>query len=274
MRERSRKKSFFKGSGFYIAVCCCVLAIGVFGYFSNSGDAPDDNSSDIAISSSPSPSPSSSLRLENGTLPVLPDEDTVQTDSDVIYSEPDPTPVPTETPAPEPTAEPADTDDTAITEDNIAVSSDTVVDEALIYESVAADAEVIEQFILPVTGDILCHYTDSLVYNEYLGDWRAHNGVDLKADVGSDVMVSASGVIESITSGYLGTSVTVNHENGYKTVYANITPVENLNQGDSIQEGSVIGQVAQDAKENTTEPHIHFEMMIDDRYVNPLDHVN
>ncbi len=245
MRDKSRRRSFFKGSGFYIAVCCCVLAIGIIGYF---GTQPDE-SGDIAAVSSPTP-----MRT-----PV-----------------PTAQPIAIATPASVPTEPPIELVETPapIAETVEEVEEyEPVIDEAEIYaEPVAGDNVV--QLVLPVEGDVACHYTDALVYNEYLGDWRAHNGVDLKAEVGADVVCAAAGVVESITCDYLGTTVTIDHQNCYKTRYANFSPKECLKVGSEVGYGTVIATVAEDAKENTTEAHIHFEMLVDGRYVNPLDYVN
>ncbi len=255
MREKSRRRGFFRGSGFYIAVCCCVLAIGVMGYLTNRSDYRDNG--DIASETTAEP-----VYTPSGTLAPLYTPDAVAVDRETIVLEPEPTKAPEPTEAPEEESEP---DEPA--------SADVVVDESLIYSEPVA-GETVEQFILPNDGEILCHYTDALVYNEYLGDWRAHNGVDLRAEEGSDVMVAAAGVVESITQDYLGTTITVDHKNGYKTRYSNVVPREGLKAGDEIAESEPLATVASDAKENTTDPHIHFEMISDGKYVNPLDYTS
>ncbi len=51
-----------------------------------------------------------------------------------------------------------------------------------------------QSFVLPVSGAILQAYSgDELVYNETLGDWRTHNGVDYSAALGEEVIAPVTG---------------------------------------------------------------------------------
>lgn len=132
--------------------------------------------------------------------------------------------------------------------------------------------EVIE-FLAPVGGRVISEYSgDDLVYNEALKDWRAHSGVDFEAKIGEDVKSSAKGIVESVFDSNMGRCVIIDHQNGYKTMYANLEENTRVKEGDKVQSGDVIGTVGNTALGDITDlEHLHFEMMKDGENVNPVD---
>ena len=107
-----------------------------------------------------------------------------------------------------------------------------------------------------------------------MGDFRTHNGIDILADADKDVVASASGVVESIFDDTLGKTIVINHKNGYKTRYSNLDDTENLSEGMELNQGDFIAHVGTYAfGENTTEPHIHFEISLNDEAVNPEEYI-
>ena len=135
--------------------------------------------------------------------------------------------------------------------------------------------EVIE-FTAPVSGKVIEEYSgDDLVYNEALKDWRTHSGVDFEAKIGEEVKASAKGVIESVFDSNMGRCVIVDHQNGYKTMYANLEEKEMVKEGDEVMAGDVIGMVGNTALGDITDlEHVHFEMMKDGNNVNPVEYLN
>lgn len=139
-----------------------------------------------------------------------------------------------------------------------------------------AKAEVIEDvyFVRPVDGRILEEFSDNdLIYNEALRDWRTHNGVDLEAESGTQVIAAANGVVEKVFDSNMGKCVEIDHKNGYKTVYANLDENIQIKQGDEVAEGDVIGLVGNTALGDATDiPHLHFEISKDGENVNPKEY--
>ena len=84
------------------------------------------------------------------------------------------------------------------------------------------------KFTAPIKGEVIRDFTpDSLVYSETLEEWITHNGVDIKADKTSVVIAAAEGTVYAIkTDPRYGLTVIVEHEGGYKTVYANLLTAE------------------------------------------------
>ncbi len=128
-------------------------------------------------------------------------------------------------------------------------------------------------FARPVSGKVLEDFSDNdLIYNEALKDWRTHDGVDLEAELGAQVIAAANGVVEKVSDSGMGKCVVIDHQNGYKTVYANLDDNVAVTEGSEIAEGNVIGLVGNTALGDATElSHLHFEIIKDGKNVNPLD---
>ena len=132
------------------------------------------------------------------------------------------------------------------------------------------------KFAAPIKGEVLRDFTpDSLVYSETLQEWVTHNGVDIKADKTSVVTAAAEGTVYAIkTDPRYGLTVIVEHDGGYKTVYANLLTAEYVVEGEQIESGQTIGTVGNSATfEIADDYHLHFEMLKDDEYVDPNNYM-
>lgn len=101
----------------------------------------------------------------------------------------------------------------------------------------------------------------------FTGKRTPHHGLDFAAADGSDILAVASGIVaySGKRSGY-GNCVEINHGNGYVTRYAHTK--RNLVQvGDRIERGQVIAHVGRSGR--STGPHLHFEVMVDGKRVDP-----
>lgn len=130
-------------------------------------------------------------------------------------------------------------------------------------------------FMVPVEGEIAKDFSDSsLVYSETLEEWTVHLGVDIKSERGSAVVASESGQVESIKNDpRYGTTVTIVHANGFKTIYSNLLSADFVTEGQDIEKGQTIGSVGDNAAfEIADEPHLHFEMKKDGETVNPSNY--
>ena len=93
---------------------------------------------------------------------------------------------------------------------------------------------------------------------------HGHNAVDLAASnhqIGEPVMAAADGqVIVSRDSGWnggYGSYIVIKHNNGTQTLYGHLSAT-NVNVGDEVQQGEVIG--AMGSTGDSTGPHLHFEI--------------
>lgn len=99
-----------------------------------------------------------------------------------------------------------------------------------------------------------------------------HSGVDFAGKLGSDVVAVAAGVVtySGRRSGY-GNLVEINHGNGYTTRYGH--NLKNLvNVGQTIKKGEVIAKMGTTGR--STGPHVHFEVMVNGRHVNPKKYIH
>jgi murein DD-endopeptidase MepM/ murein hydrolase activator NlpD len=128
------------------------------------------------------------------------------------------------------------------------------------------------QFIAPVSGEIITDYADeSLIYSKTLDEWITHLGIDIKGNKASTVVASEEGTVKSIKNDpRYGLTVTVEHSDGYETVYSNLLSAEFVKEGDSLEKGQTIGTIGESASFETSDvPHLHFEIRKNGENVNP-----
>jgi murein DD-endopeptidase MepM/ murein hydrolase activator NlpD len=103
-----------------------------------------------------------------------------------------------------------------------------------------------------------------------LNVWRAHKGVDYSAPVGTNVRVTADGVIDFVgRRGGYGKVVVVNHRNGYSTLYAHLSGfARDMVPGKRVDQGALIGYVGMTGL--ATGPHLHYEFLVDGVHKDPL----
>lgn len=129
----------------------------------------------------------------------------------------------------------------------------------------------------PVEGETIASYAmDCLSYNETTRDWRVHNGVDIAAEAGTQVLAAADGTVtrvwEDETMGY---SVEIRHEGGYTTRYSSLAETIAVEEGDTVTMGQAIGLVGDTALvENVLGPHVHFSVTSQDAPMDPADFLN
>lgn len=140
----------------------------------------------------------------------------------------------------------------------------------------AAKEKVLGQ--APVSGKIMKDFSESeLVYSETMKDWRTHAGVDIAANMDTIVTAIKDGVLKKVYEDSLfGTTVIIHHDDdGIDSVYCNLKDVTTMPIGSKIKMGDVIGKVGRTAvSELEDEPHLHFEIKNDDKYLDPKEYVN
>lgn len=99
-----------------------------------------------------------------------------------------------------------------------------------------------------------------------------HKGIDIGASSGSAIYAAASGTV--VTAGYsssAGNYVTISHGNGISTTYMHCSALY-VSAGDSVSQGQTIAAVGSTGI--STGPHLHFAVIVNGSYQNPLNYVS
>ena len=128
------------------------------------------------------------------------------------------------------------------------------------------------QFIFPVEGEVIKEFAkDNLIYSETLEEWITHTGIDIKADRTTVVKATADGTVKSIKNdSRYGLTVTIEHNDGYTSVYSSLLSAEFVKEGETVTQGQTIGTVGNSAVFEVAEDnHLHFELLKDGSNINP-----
>ena len=122
------------------------------------------------------------------------------------------------------------------------------------------------ELMWPVGGQVTSGF--GIRKHPVYGDMRMHNGIDIGASHGTNVVASDSGTV--ITSAYnasYGNYVVISHGGGVTTLYAHLSS-RSVSANSSVTKGQVIGLVGSTGI--STGPHLHFEVSVNGSRVNPL----
>ncbi|MBZ0156679.1 MAG: M23 family metallopeptidase [Alphaproteobacteria bacterium] len=99
---------------------------------------------------------------------------------------------------------------------------------------------------------------------------RPHHGIDYAAPAGTPVSATGEGtVVFSGRKGGYGKLVILRHRNGYETYYGHLSGVaEGVRKGAVLQQGQTLGYVGSTGI--ATGPHLHYEMRVQGRPVDPF----
>lgn len=102
---------------------------------------------------------------------------------------------------------------------------------------------------------------------------RFHNGVDLAGPIGSPIRAAASGRVVHVESqiGNYGRFVIVRHPDGFQTLYAHLQDFA-VRNGQSVSRGQRLGSMGNTGR--STGPHLHFSVIHNGRFVNPLRYLH
>ncbi len=238
-------KSIFGSAGFYAVLALCVLAVGVGGSFALFAGRDKPAEEDPAPPDAGFIAPAAPEDAETSAAPELPA--LVET----IAPAEEETAGPPEREAPPPMPE-VPVDDTPVV------------------------VEAPRLIVSPLNGEVVTVFAvDQLVYSETLGDWRTHDGIDISAVQGTTVLSASSGTVASVTDDPLmGTTVVIRHDGGYETTYSNLQARPNVEAGETVSAGQIIGAVGRTAAaESAQGPHLHFSVAKDGEPVDPSEYL-
>ncbi len=175
-----------------------------------------------------------------------------------------------------------DSEDTVLTPETVEVG-DMLDDLALQVEDRSDQLAVLERLLTsrrvseeqrpqgrPISSGWLSSYFGKRT-DPFTGKQSFHGGIDFAGNEGSEVLAVASGVVTwSGKRHSYGTMVEISHGSGLVTRYAH-NKANLVEVGETVKKGQVIARMGRSGR--ATGPHVHFEVLKDDRKVNPLKYV-
>ena len=138
-------------------------------------------------------------------------------------------------------------------------------------ESVSLEQAILDfDYCTPVSGAL----SSGFGYRDHPieGEERFHYGVDLAANTGTEVDCFADGTVTAVgESSSYGKYCMVAHEGGYSTLYAHCSRIT-ASSGSAVRRGEKIAEVGETGM--ATGPHLHFELLEEDTYLNPIYYVS
>jgi len=121
----------------------------------------------------------------------------------------------------------------------------------------------------PVSGPITSPF--GMRNHPTLGGFRLHAGIDIGASQGTTIGAAATGrIIIAQYAGNCGNMITIDHGGGMATNYCHLSQIF-VGVGQDVQRGQAIGAVGQTGDANG--PHLHFEVRINGKPVDPLGYL-
>lgn len=105
------------------------------------------------------------------------------------------------------------------------------------------------------------------------GTSKMHTGFDFACPPGNPIYAAGDGVVSKVSFelfGY-GNSVIIDHGFGYKTRYAHMRNIYVV-EGMKVSRGECIGETGKSGR--ATGPHLHYEVMYRDNFVNPANYMD
>ncbi|MEX0780732.1 MAG: peptidoglycan DD-metalloendopeptidase family protein [Balneolales bacterium] len=125
--------------------------------------------------------------------------------------------------------------------------------------------------IRPVKGIILSGYGMRL--HPAHRTRRMHHGLDFRASIGTPIYATGEGeVIQARRWGTYGNFLEVDHGFGFKTRYAHLSEfADGIRSGTKVKRGEILGYTGNSGV--TTGPHLHYEIRLDNKSVDPLNYL-
>lgn len=220
--------------GLFSALCLCIIALALIVYFSTMNDNAKKNN---AVN-------------ENRTLEV-----TTEVQRAVTYKE---TTTKQAQPTTEKTTQAKQTTEQTTTEKVTMSQGENNTPYKSFYK-------------YPLTEAVVKGYTEELVFDSTMGDYRSHAAVDFKGKKGDEVVAINDGIVTDVyNDSMLGQVVEIDHGGKLVARYCGLESVA-VKKGSLVDIGNKLGTLGRVPQEAKDEAHLHFETRLDGKLVNPLD---
>lgn len=123
----------------------------------------------------------------------------------------------------------------------------------------------------PLSEAVAKGYSEELVLDETMGDYRAHAGVDFVGAKGNKVVAINDGMVTNVyTDDMYGMVVEIDHGGKFVVRYCGLESAK-VKKGTIVDIGNDIGTLGAVPCEASQGAHLHLEATLDGKTVNPLD---
>lgn len=129
---------------------------------------------------------------------------------------------------------------------------------------------------MPAEGEIINPYSDGeLVKSQTLNLWQTHDGIDIAAETGTDIIACGEGtVIEIWEDALWGICLSIDHGDGCISSVYGLDKNIPVSIGQEVGCGDIIGRAGNTAEcECSLAPHIHFEVKKEGSFIDPVSFV-
>ena len=120
--------------------------------------------------------------------------------------------------------------------------------------------------VMPAEGTMVSS-SYGLRRDPFTGEAAMHSGLDFRGAIGAPIHAAAKGRVTFVgVKGGYGNAIEISHGNGLMTRYAHMSGFK-ARVGQEVAAGDVIGLIGSTGR--STGPHLHFEVRVNDRAVNP-----
>lgn len=128
---------------------------------------------------------------------------------------------------------------------------------------------------MPINSEIINEFSNGELVKAPSGVWRTHDGIDISAEIGTEVKSMTSGTVMNVyTDPLWGNCVEIDHGDAITGYYFGLDPVISVTAGDKVSAGEVIGTVGNTADiESDMEPHLHFALKYGNGWIDPVSYI-
>ncbi len=230
------KKNFFKSKGLYIAIALCIVAAGagVWGAVNGSMNVKDGNTDTTAESTT--------INWNISYTEVLTSDETEA--NNPVKNVPD-------------------------TRENTTKKAEQTTENS-------KNTPYTGYFALPMGTNITKDYSaGNMVKNKTTNDWRAHSGIDFGGSKGNDVLAIQDGTVRKVYKDSLwGNVVEIDHGKNLTARYCGLADNSLPKVGAKVKQFDHIGTLGEIPVEAADGEHLHLEITVDGKIVDPLEAMN
>lgn len=155
------------------------------------------------------------------------------------------------------------------------LNQQTELESQILEELSAAAQQKADQWasipsIWPVKGALTSKFGPRV--SPFTGKKALHAGIDIGAPTGTEVRSPAAGkVVVAAYDGRMGKFIRIDHGYGIETTYGHLSKIH-VKYGDKVRRGDLVGLVGSTGKFSTG-PHLHYQVAVNDRVVDPVHYI-